>query len=77
LSARMNSSIGVVSRLVRGCRRDVEADVVGRPGAGVRALEEYEPWRRKHLVVDSARMSAESAARLIESKIVAVSTVAS
>jgi hypothetical protein len=30
---------------------------------------EYEPWTRKHLVVDSAKMSAEHAALLIGSKI--------
>ena len=60
-------------------RRRVEtrtSDVEGlRKPMWSAALErEYEPWRRKHLVVDSARMSAESAARLIESKIVALRT---
>jgi hypothetical protein len=32
---------------------------------------EYEPWSREHLVVDSAKMSAERAAQLISSKIAA------
>jgi predicted kinase len=33
---------------------------------------EYEPWSRKHLVVDSARMTAGNAAQLIMSKITSV-----
>jgi len=39
------------------------AAVVGR---------EYEPWSRKHVVVDSARMTASNAAQLIMSKITSV-----
>jgi predicted kinase len=63
-------------------RRRVEtrtSDVEGlrKPTWSAVVEPEYEPWRRKHLVVDSARMPAESAARLIESKIVAVRTGAS
>jgi predicted kinase len=55
-------------------RRRVETrttDVEGlmKPAWAAVMEREYEPWRRKHLVVDSARMSAESAARLITSKI--------
>jgi predicted kinase len=33
---------------------------------------EYEPWSRKHVVVDSARMTASNAAQLIMSKIISV-----
>jgi predicted kinase len=55
-------------------RRRVEtrtSDVEGltKPTWAAVMEREYEPWRRKHLVVDSARMSAESAARHITSKI--------
>lgn len=58
-------------------RRRVEtrpSDVEGltKPTWSAVMEREYEPWARKHLVVDSARMSAESAARLIASKIVTV-----
>jgi hypothetical protein len=38
---------------------------------------EYEPWRREHLVVDSANLSRESAAELIRSKIASARTQSS
>ncbi|HEY6686711.1 MAG TPA: AAA family ATPase [Propionibacteriaceae bacterium] len=55
-------------------RRRVEtrtSDVEGltKPTWAAVMEREYEPWRRKHLVVDTARMSAQSAARLITSTI--------
>jgi hypothetical protein len=55
-------------------RRRVETrttDVEGlmKPTWAAVMEREYEPWRRKHLVADTARMSAESAVRLITSKI--------
>ena len=53
-------------------RRRVEtrtSDVEGlsKPTWAAVMAREYEPWTRKHLVVDSTRMSAESAAQLITS----------
>jgi predicted kinase len=55
-------------------RRRVEtrtSDVEGltKPTWAAVMERKYEPWRRKHLVVDTAKISAESAARLITSKI--------
>jgi predicted kinase len=57
-------------------RRRVESrtsDVVGlvKPTWTAVMAREYEPWSREHLVVDSAKMSAERAAQLISSKIAA------
>jgi hypothetical protein len=62
-------------RRVETCTSDVEGP--RKPTWSAVLERKYEPWRRKHLVVDSARMSAESAARLIAAKIVAVRTGAS
>jgi predicted kinase len=55
-------------------RRRVEtrtSDVEGlmKPTWATVMEREYEQWSRKHLVVDSAKMSAEQAARLIGSKV--------
>jgi hypothetical protein len=49
------------------------SDVVGlvKPTWTAVMAREYEPWSREHLVVDSAKMSAERAAQLISSKIAA------
>jgi len=53
---------------VQGLLLPTWAAVVGR---------EYEPWSRKHVVVDSARMTASNAAQLIMSKITSVRTESS
>lgn len=60
-------------------RRRVEtrpSDIEGllKPTWAAVLEREYEPWNRKHLVVDSARTSAESAAQLITSQIASIRT---
>jgi predicted kinase len=59
-------------------RRRVEnrtSDVDGllKPTWAAVIEREYEPWNRRHIVLDSAKMSAESAAKLITSQIALIS----
>jgi predicted kinase len=60
-------------------RRRVEtrsSDVEGqlKPTWAAVMERDYEPWSRRHLVVDSARTSADTAARLIRSAIASIRT---
>ena len=49
--------------------RTSDVDGLVKPTWAAVVTREYEPWTRDHLVVDSARMAAEEAAKLILSKI--------
>jgi len=49
--------------------RTSDVEELVKPGWTAVMNREYEPWSRKHLVVDSATTSAESAAQLITSMI--------
>jgi predicted kinase len=51
--------------------RTSDVDGLVKPTWAAVMAREYEPWSREHLVVDSAKMSAETAAQLISSKIAA------